>query len=815
MRPRTGSARTAPVPPTDDVIKILISTDNHLGYLEKDPVRGDDSFRVFEEVLQLAKSNNVDMLLLGGDLFHDNKPSRNTVVRTMRLLRHHCLSPDGEVRLAVRSDPSVVNYMDPCVAVSLPVFVIHGNHDDPTGGAGLDALSSLDLLANAGLITYFGRAVSSKKVEVAPILLQKGRTALALYGLGNVRDEILYDTWAKQKRVKWLSPEQPARRQAERHVNVDGSEEEEGEEESDDGDDVAWFNLFVLHQNRLTRGSSKGISDTLLPTWLDYVVWGHEHDSIPDLTLSKPPIVQPGSTVATSLSGGEAKPKHAILLEVYKGKLKHRAVPLYTVRNFLFEDIALSTLSGLSETDPEGLNKFLEDTINDMVEKQETLFDSKIATFQGGTSKEVVNGVRYPPRSFYVEKLTGLVRQPLIRLRVEVTGNWEAPNPQRFGQAYVGRVACAADILLFYRSKRRRLKTSRTFLQGSGIGPEEEEGEDDDGNVSLSQADADGQGVVHIPKLVQYFLYHRQVGGTGLKFLELDKLTGAVDQFVNKLENRAIPDYVQAYLKVQQDKTLNEATQGGKAFDESELLERFKSEATAAANRILAESQPSLQVDGAKATKAVAKKSAVDQDENMGVEQKKSDPSTDTIEQQLNDVHAVLSKNPKIAAVLGKTSRLASDDDDDDDIEAEPVARKRGSRSSGRGRGRARGRGRSTPVSSRKTAAARKPPARESSVRRSSRAVDSVVIEDSDEDKAESAKDEIVLDDSEEEYVPVPTTRKRRARSSAAGSRSNSRARLEPTPVSQPRRSAFASRARARRNTATIDLDEESGDDAM
>lgn len=813
MRPRTGSARTVPVPPADDVIKILISTDNHLGYLEKDPVRGDDSFRVFEEVLELAKSNNVDMLLLGGDLFHDNKPSRNTVVRTMRLLRSHCLSPDGEVRLAVRSDPSLVNYMDPCVAVSLPVFVIHGNHDDPTGGAGLDALSSLDLLSNAGLITYFGRAVSSKKVEVAPILLQKGRTALALYGLGNVRDEVLYDTWAKQKRVKWLSPEQPARRQAERHVDVDGSDEEEEEEELDD--DIAWFNLFVLHQNRLTRGSSKGISDTLLPTWLDYVVWGHEHDSIPDLTLSKPPIVQPGSTVATSLSAGEAKPKHAILLEVYKCKLKHRAVPLYTVRSFLFEDISLSTQSGLSETDPEGLNKFLEETINDMVEKQETLFDNKIATFQGGTSKEVVNGVRYPPRSFYVEKLTGIVRQPLIRLRVEVTGNWEAPNPQRFGQAYVGRVASAADILLFYRCKRRRLKTSRTFLQGNGIGPEDEEREDEDGNGRFSQTDADAQDVVHIPKLVQYFLYHRQVGGTGLKFLELDKLTGAVDQFVNKLENRAIPDYVQAYLKVQQDKTLNEATQGGKAFDESELLERFKSEATAAANRILAESQPSQQVEGAKATKADAKKAAVDNDEDMGVERKKSDLSTDTIQQKLNDVHAVLSNHPKIAAALGKTSRLASDDEDDDDIEAEPVASKRNSRSTGRGRSRARGRGRSTPANTRKTAAARKPPARGSSVRRSSRAVDSFVIEDSDEDKAEAAEDEIVLDDSEEEYVPVPTTRKRRARSSAAGSRSTSRARVEPTPASQPRRSAFANRARARRNTATIDLDEESGDDAM
>jgi double-strand break repair protein MRE11 len=50
---------------------------------EKDEDRKQDSFRSFEEILQLAVENDVDMLLLGGDLFHDNKPSRSTVIRTL------------------------------------------------------------------------------------------------------------------------------------------------------------------------------------------------------------------------------------------------------------------------------------------------------------------------------------------------------------------------------------------------------------------------------------------------------------------------------------------------------------------------------------------------------------------------------------------------------------------------------------------------------------------------------------------------------------------------------------------------------------
>ena len=46
---------------------------------EKDLVRKDDSFVSFEEVMQKAVELEVDMVLLGGDLFHDNKPSRATV----------------------------------------------------------------------------------------------------------------------------------------------------------------------------------------------------------------------------------------------------------------------------------------------------------------------------------------------------------------------------------------------------------------------------------------------------------------------------------------------------------------------------------------------------------------------------------------------------------------------------------------------------------------------------------------------------------------------------------------------------------------
>lgn len=52
--------------------------------------------------------------------------------------------------------------------------------------------------------------------------MKKGNNRIALYGMGNIRDERLYRTF-HQKKVKFMRPK----------------------ENRDD-----WFNILVLHQNR-------------------------------------------------------------------------------------------------------------------------------------------------------------------------------------------------------------------------------------------------------------------------------------------------------------------------------------------------------------------------------------------------------------------------------------------------------------------------------------------------------------------------------------------------------------------------------------
>jgi double-strand break repair protein MRE11 len=177
--------------------------------------------------------------------------------------------------------------------VAIPVFSIHGNHDDPTGESHLCAL---DILQVSGLINYIGRVPANDDITVNPLLLQKGTTLLALYGLSNVRDERLFNTFREGK-VRFRRPT----------------------ERMDD-----WFNLIAVHQNQYSsyggigaNGSAVHTAEAYLPenfiqSFFDMVIWGHEHECKIDPVYNAEQgfyVVQPGSSVATSLSQGETVPK--------------------------------------------------------------------------------------------------------------------------------------------------------------------------------------------------------------------------------------------------------------------------------------------------------------------------------------------------------------------------------------------------------------------------------------------------------------------------------------------------------------------------
>lgn len=403
---------SAVVESLDDIIKILVATDIHLGCNEKDSVRGEDSFIAFEEILELAVSNDVDFILLGGDLFHDASPSQNALNKCLRLLRQYTLG-DKPIEIEFLSDQSLnfldslnqtVNYEDPNLNVSIPVFSIHGNHDDPSG---FGRLSSLDILSSSGLINYFGKWVDLQKIEINPIMIKKGETQLAMYGLSHIHDARLARLFIDAK------------------VVMEKPDEKTG----------VWFNLMVLHQNRADRGPKNFLPENLLPEFLDLVIWGHEHDCRiwPEENSAKNFYVsQPGSSVATSLSEGEAIDKHCGLLQIYKNKFNMQELPLKTVRPFIFDSINLADYA-----DEYDLND------GDATEKVMEIAKDKITEMLERAKLKISDDPRQP-------------KLPLIRLRILYTEEDQMFSPIRFGQQYNEQVANPIDMILFKRAARKQ-----------------------------------------------------------------------------------------------------------------------------------------------------------------------------------------------------------------------------------------------------------------------------------------------------------------------------------------------------------------------
>jgi hypothetical protein len=73
---------------TVSTFRILVATDNHLGFKCRDCIRQSDSFDVFEEILKLATVLQVDFILHAGDLFDHHKPERSILYVLIHSKKH-------------------------------------------------------------------------------------------------------------------------------------------------------------------------------------------------------------------------------------------------------------------------------------------------------------------------------------------------------------------------------------------------------------------------------------------------------------------------------------------------------------------------------------------------------------------------------------------------------------------------------------------------------------------------------------------------------------------------------------------------------
>ncbi|OMJ21903.1 Double-strand break repair protein MRE11A [Smittium culicis] len=342
------------------------------------------------------------------------------------------------------------------------------------------SLSAVDILSDSGLINYFGKAKNIDQITLDPILLKKKNTRVAIYGLGSIRDERLYRTMANG-RLKMNRPK----------------------------DKENYFNIMVFHQNRSPHGRTNYIPEEFLESFIDVVLWGHEHECLIDPqpnTAKKFFVIQPGSSVATSLSLGESVEKYVGLMTVSGKQFKFEKIRLQNVRPFVMSNIELNKVPQIKQfTTEEKIINYLSTQASINIKYAVTKY------------KEQLSENRYNVTNFL-----GSDPKPLIRVKVEYSGGFEPFFAHRFGLSFVDIVANPRDILLFYKNRKTKL-----LLENPKALTE---------NADFAY-NSDGEKTVSgnkVGKVVESF-----IETADLSFLVDLELNEAVRQFVDKGDNAA------------------------------------------------------------------------------------------------------------------------------------------------------------------------------------------------------------------------------------------------------------------------------------
>ncbi len=338
----------------------------------------------------------------------------------------------------------------------------------------------MDILSATGFLNHFGRVQQNDNIEITPLLFQKGYTKLALYGLANVRDERLFRTF-RDRNVKFLRP------------SIQQNE---------------WFSLMAVHQNRNPHSETDYLPENFLPDFLNLIIWGHEHECRIDPEANSATgfdVIQPGSSIATSLCQAEAKDKFNCILSINKNDYAVEKVRLKTVRPFMMEDIVLSRDS----TIPKDTNNTKAQVTAFLIERVEQLIDE--------AKRKWINAQQFEDDQ-EINTDDPKIPLPLIRITVEYTG-YEVENPRRFSNRFVGSVANVNDVVQFYKK--------RTYAQGAKRGKSVENGE-----LEIVETTADK---ISIEDLLDGYLKQEE-----LELFPENGFNEAVKNFVEKEDKTAL-----------------------------------------------------------------------------------------------------------------------------------------------------------------------------------------------------------------------------------------------------------------------------------
>lgn len=394
----------------------------------------------FAEALKIARDARVDFILLGGDLFHKNVPSATIEHKCIKIIRQHmnaetsrgtsfrCLSGN----FSHSSKLNHPNFEDPNFNVPSPILTIHGNHDDPTGPKGT---SVCEKLATCGLLNYFGAmTLNPKGINiVTPIILQKGKIKLALYGIGFIPDAKL-KLVIDDGRLVFEDPPQDT------------------------------FNILVVHQNRVPHVEGKFIPDSVFPSYFHLIIRGHEHDTqwptpLPGSQVEGM-VYQPGSTVATSIGAMEAAQKRVGLFSIRINnsvkmyKMDYELKYLQCSRRMIFKDIPQRDIFKYIKK-ATGTNKVTAAQFKKQSKDYVELCIKELLQIDSSQRAESSSSMNSSAKSHRFDL-------PLMRLRLEYSSKSERFDEVEIANQYYPSQVANRDIIRYKKQKLKQIDSSTT-----------------------------------------------------------------------------------------------------------------------------------------------------------------------------------------------------------------------------------------------------------------------------------------------------------------------------------------------------------------
>lgn len=252
-------------------------------------------------------------------------------------------------------------------------------------------------------------------------------------------------------------------------------------------------------------------------------------------------VLQPGSSVATSLSSTESAlcPKHLVTFEIRQKKFRFKAHPYSQVRMFLYDDVALRDLVRLDPTHPkieEHIKEVLARKVNEML-KEGRRSVRAAATVE---EEEQEEGGGASSRRFSLIDPHKII----LRLRVDHEG-FPSVNQQRFGAQFIGEVANPNDILLMSK-KKREVHRAAAGGGAEGAGGRNSGSKAEDWKAILAEGAEEEMNKIRIEDLVNETLTNNK---NQLSLLAEGEMAQALEDFVVKKHLNAILDLVSESLE--------------------------------------------------------------------------------------------------------------------------------------------------------------------------------------------------------------------------------------------------------------------------